>query len=36
MAQGQRAGLITPRTLDRNGLPVSKKKTSKYYVCITA
>ena len=23
MAQGQRAGLITPRTPDRNGLPVS-------------
>ncbi len=23
MAQGQRAGLITPRSLDRNGLPVS-------------
>ena len=22
MAQGQRAGLITPRSLDRNGLPV--------------
>jgi hypothetical protein len=22
MAQRQRAGLITPRTLDRNGLPV--------------
>ena len=23
MAQGKRAGLITPRSLDRNGLPVS-------------
>ena len=22
MAQGKRAGLITPRSLDRNGLPV--------------
>ena len=25
MAQGQRAGLITPRSLDRNGLSVSYK-----------
>ena len=27
MAQGQRAGLITPRSLDRNGLPVFTKGT---------
>ena len=30
VAQRQRAGLITPRSLDRNESPVSKK-TSKYY-----
>ena len=28
MAQGQRAGLITPRSLDRNGLPVSNSFSS--------
>ena len=26
MAQRQRAGLITPRSLDRNGLPVSTRE----------
>ena len=34
VAQRQRAGLITPRSLDRNESPVfiqSSKKTSKYY-----
>ena len=33
--RGKRAGLITPRSLDRNGLPVSLFIFSDMYVYIT-
>jgi hypothetical protein len=35
MAQGQRAGLITPRSLDRNGLPVKKSYKHVLFILFT-